>query len=69
MMINSVVAYAKFMDEFIVVGVETKSGTLGAPPRTLAATTIATDKEGKEHCSPWECIAMLDSASIVSQWC
>ncbi len=64
--IKSVVADAKFMDEFIVVGAKTKSGPQGTPPCTLAAATAAFDKDSKEHCSPWEWIAMLDSASMVS---
>ncbi len=62
------VADAKFMDEFIVVGAKTKSGPQGAPPCTPAIATAATDKDGKENFSPWEWIAMLDSASIFSQW-
>jgi hypothetical protein len=62
------VADAKFMDEFIVVSTKTKSGIQIAPPCTTVAATAATDKEGKEHCSPWELIAMLESASIVSRW-
>jgi hypothetical protein len=56
------------MDKFIIVGVKTKPGTLVALPCTPAAATVATDKDGKEHCSPLEWIATLDSTSIVSQW-
>jgi hypothetical protein len=56
--INSVVADAKFMDEFIVVGAKTKSGPQSAPPCTPAAATAATDKDGKVHCSPWEWIGI-----------
>jgi hypothetical protein len=67
-MIDSVVADTKFMDEFIVVGAKTKSGPQSAPLCTPAAPTAATDKEGKVHCSPWEWIAMLESASIASRW-
>jgi hypothetical protein len=66
--IDSMVAEAKFMDEFILVSVKTKSGTPGAPPCTPAAAMVATDKNGNEHCSPWEWIATLDSALIVSGW-
>ncbi len=54
------VADAKFIDEFIIVGAKTKSGPQGAPPCTPAAAMAATDKDSKEHCSPWERIAMLD---------
>jgi hypothetical protein len=50
--INSVVADTMFMEEFIVVGLKPKSGTLGAPPCTPAAARVVTDKNGKEHCSP-----------------
>jgi hypothetical protein len=59
---------AKFMEEFMAVGAKTKSGTPGAPPCTPAAAMAATDKNGKEHSSPWELIAMLVSALIDSQW-
>jgi hypothetical protein len=65
--IDSMVADATFMGKLIVVGVTPKSGTPGAPPCTPAAAKVVTDKDGKEHCSPWEWLTTFDSASIVSR--
>jgi hypothetical protein len=66
-MIDSVVADAKFMDEFVVVGAKSKPGTPGASPCTPASASVITDKNKKEHCSPWEWLPMYDSASILSR--
>jgi len=53
-LIDSVVADAKFMDEFVAVGANGKAATPHSFPRSPAAATALTDREGKEHCSPWE---------------
>jgi hypothetical protein len=50
--IDSVVADAWFMDDFIVVGAKNKSIPQGASPRTPAAATAVTDKRAKSIALP-----------------
>jgi hypothetical protein len=65
--IDSVVADAKFMDEFVAVGANGKAATPSSS-RSPAAATALTDREGKEHRSPWEWLATYDSPGILYRW-
>jgi hypothetical protein len=64
--INSVVADAKFIDEFATVGANGKAIHPTSTPCSLAAVTAVTDRDGKEHHSPWEWLATFKSGSILS---
>jgi hypothetical protein len=66
--IDSVVANAKFMDEFATVGANGKAVHPPSTPQSSAAATAITDPDGKEHCSPWEWLATFESGSILSCW-
>ena len=66
--IDSVVADAKFMDKFVAVGANGKAATPSSFPRSPAAATALTNREGKEYCSPWEWLATWDSPGILSRW-
>jgi hypothetical protein len=66
--IDSVVADAKFMDEFVAVGANGKAASPSPFLRSPAAATALTDREGKEHRSPWESLASYDSPGILSRW-
>jgi hypothetical protein len=66
--IDSVVADAKFMDEFVAVGANGKAASPSPFPRSPAAASALTDREGKEHRSPWEWLASYDSPGILSRW-
>ena len=55
--IDSVIADAKFMDGFVAVVTNGKAATPSSFPCSLAAATALTNREGKEHCSPWEWLA------------
>jgi hypothetical protein len=68
-LIDSVVANAKFMDEFATVGANGKAIHPTSTPRSPAAATAVTGCIGKEHCSPWEWLATFESGSILSCWC
>jgi hypothetical protein len=57
--IDSVVADAKFMDEFATVGSNGRAIRLSSTSRSLAAATAVTDRSGKEHCSPWEWLSTV----------
>jgi hypothetical protein len=50
--INSVVANARYMDDFVVVGVKTKPIVPASSPRSPAAASVTTDKEKKEFQTP-----------------
>ncbi len=67
--IDSVVADAKFMDEFATIGANGKAIHPTSTPRSPAAATAVTGHEGKEHCSPWEWLATFESGIILSRWC
>ena len=66
--IDSVVADAKFMDEFVAVGANGKAASPSPSPRSPAAASANTDREGKEHRSPWEWLASYGSPGILSRW-
>jgi hypothetical protein len=66
--INLVVADARFMDEFIVVGIKSKPSTPGASPCTPAAASVATNKDGKEYCTVWEWLASYGLPGILARW-
>lgn len=65
--IDLVMADARFMDEFVVVGGSKKPLTPGTPFRTPAAASMVTDKDGKEYRTPWEWLASYNSPGIVSR--
>jgi hypothetical protein len=67
-LIDSVVANTKFMDEFSTVGVNGKAIRPTSTPCSLAAATAVTDRNGKEHCSPWEWLSTFKLSSILSCW-
>jgi hypothetical protein len=66
--IDSVVADAQFMDEFIVVDVKSKPSTPGASPHAPAAASVATDKDGKEYRTTWEWLASYNLPGILARW-
>jgi hypothetical protein len=66
--IDSVVANAKFMDEFATVGANGKAIHPTSTPRSPAVATAVTDCDGKEHCSLWEWLATFELGSILSHW-
>ncbi len=66
--IDSIVAGACFMDEFVVVGGTTKPGVQGPSPCSPSAASVVTNKEGKEFCTPWEWLASYDLSALMSWW-
>jgi hypothetical protein len=50
--IDSVVANAKFMDEFATVGINSKAIRPSSTPHSPAVATAVTNRSGKEHSSP-----------------
>ncbi len=60
--IESIAANACFMDNFVVVGSKNKS--VAPSPSAL----VATNKKGKEFCSPWEWLVTYNLAAVVSWW-
>jgi hypothetical protein len=66
--IDSIVADARFMDEFVVVGGKTKPGVQGPSPHSLSVALVVTNKEGKEFHTPWEWLASYDLSAVTSQW-
>ncbi len=62
------VADAKFMDEFVAVGVNGKPVHPPSTPQSPAAATALTDRKGKENRSPWEWLAAFESNGILSCW-
>jgi hypothetical protein len=67
-LIDSVVADAKFMDEFATIGANGKAILPTYTHCSPATATAVTDCDGKEHCSPWEWLATFESGSILSCW-
>ncbi len=67
-LIDSVVADAKFMDEFATVGANGKTIHPTSTPHSPAAATAVTGRDGKEHHSPWEWLATFKSGKILSCW-
>jgi hypothetical protein len=68
-LIDSVVADAKFMDEFATVVANGKAIHPTYTPCSPAAAIAVTGRNDKEHCSPWEWLATFKSGKIVSRWC
>ncbi len=66
--IDSVVADAKFMDEFATVGANGKAIHPTSTPCSPAAATAVTGCNGKEHRSPWEWLATFELVKILSCW-
>jgi hypothetical protein len=66
--INSVVANAQFMDEFVVVGDKYKPGAPNPSSRSPSAALVATDKEGKQLCNPFEWLAMYEPTYVATCW-
>jgi hypothetical protein len=67
--IDSIVADAHFMDEFIVVRGKTKPGAQGPSLCYPSAALVVTNKEGKEFRTPWEWLASYNLSSVMSWWC
>jgi hypothetical protein len=65
--VDSIVANACFMDEFVVVKGKTKPGTQGPSPCSLSVALVVTNKEGKEFHTPWEWLAFYDSSVVMSR--
>ncbi len=66
--VDSIVANARFMDEFVVVGGKTKPGTQGPSPCSPSVASVITNKEGKEFRTPWEWLTSYDLSVVMSQW-
>jgi hypothetical protein len=64
--IDSVVADAWYMDDFVVVGSKTKPIVLTSSPRSPAAALVTTDKKGKEFWTTFEWLATYDSGFVAS---
>jgi hypothetical protein len=62
------VADAQFTDKFIVVGIKSKPSAPGVSPCTPAATSVATDKDGKEYCTAWEWLVSYSLPGILARW-
>ncbi len=67
-MIDSIVSDACFMDEFVVVKGKTKPGIQGPSPCSPSATSVVTNKKGKEFHTPWEWLASYDLSAVTSWW-
>jgi hypothetical protein len=67
--IDSIVADACFMDDFVIVKGKTKPGAPGPSPcSTPSAAAVATNKEGKAFRTPFEWLATYDSGSVMACW-
>jgi hypothetical protein len=66
--IDSVVADAKFMDEFATVGANGKAIHPTSTPRSPAMAIAVTNRNGKEHCSQWDWLSTFKLSSILSCW-
>ncbi len=67
-MIDSIIANARFMDVFVIVGGKTKPGAQGPSPCSPSAASVVTNKEDKEFCTPWEWLALYDLSAVMSWW-
>jgi hypothetical protein len=52
--IDSVLSDAQYMDGFTLIGAKGKAIPTQSTPRSPAAAMAVTNRDGKEHCSPWE---------------
>jgi hypothetical protein len=67
--IDSIVADARFMDDFIVVKGKTKPGAPGPSPCSTPSTAAAaTDKDCKAFRTPFEWLATYDSGFVMACW-
>jgi hypothetical protein len=66
--IDSIVAGARFMDEFVVVGGKHKPGAPNPSSRSPAAASVATDKEGKQFCNPFEWLGTYEPTYLATCW-
>jgi hypothetical protein len=66
--INSVVADARFMDEFVVIGGKHKPGAPNPSSCSPAAASVATDKEGKQFCNLFEWLATYEPTYVATHW-
>ena len=67
-MINPVLADARFMEKFVVVGGKTKpNASDGTPCFTTATSVVITNKDDKEHRSPWEWFATFDKPYVLAR--
>jgi hypothetical protein len=67
--IDSIVADARFMDDFIIVKGKTKPGAPGPSPcSTPSVAAVATDKEGKAFRTPFEWLATYDLGFVTARW-
>jgi hypothetical protein len=68
--IDSIIADARFMDDFVIVKGKTKPGAPVPSPRsTPSAAAVATNKEGKAFQIPFEWLATYDSGFVMACWC
>jgi hypothetical protein len=54
------------MDEFVVVGGKQKPGAPNPSSCSPAAASVATDKEGKQFCNPFEWLAMYEPTYVAT---
>jgi hypothetical protein len=66
--IDSDVADAQFMDEFVVVRCKQKPGAPNPSSCSPAAALVATDKEGKQFCNPFEWLATYEPFYVATRW-
>jgi hypothetical protein len=67
--IDSIIADARFMDDFVVVGGKTKPGAPGSSPcSTPSMAAVATNKEGKAFKTPFEWLATYNSGFVTACW-
>ncbi len=68
--IDSIVADARFMDDFVVVKGKTKPGAPSPSPcSTPSAAAVTTNKEGKAFRTPFEWLATYDLGFVMARWC
>jgi hypothetical protein len=56
------------MDEFVVVGGKHKPGAPNPSSHSPAASSVATDKEGKQFCNPFEKLPMYELTYVATCW-
>jgi hypothetical protein len=66
---DSIIADARFMDDFVVVRGKNKPGVPGPSPcSTPSVAAVATDKEGKAFRTPFERLATYDLGFVMACW-
>ncbi len=56
------------MDEFVVVGGKHKPGAWNPSSCSPTAASVATDKEGKQFCNPFEWLATYEPTYVATRW-